>query len=642
MTTRKTTAGVAIVLLDIAILVHLGGGPIAALLFIAFAAFFLLPAVLLVARAPFLRTMPAEMRVIWAAVVVVMLAVPWYFARKALDWAVIVDAASSLTLTLAAAKFASPRLLLDELRPALRRLVIPALVVLPLIFALAWLGFEVRAGDDVRYYGLFAVDLGNLASTVSALRASPILPLSFISGSGPLAYHWLYFVLPAMLSGFLGGSIPSANALILVNLLIAALFVYTLNTVAAWFNPKLPARSTRWATLLVLFAPFTVYFYQTAATRFPVGWFALPVRNHLLLSPVASMITFGNNTFAVVLALVTIVSVEQWNRDGRISDAVFGVVALAAMIGYSITLVFSVGGTLLVWTLLGRVRKPFLALTLAVVAGGAAAALFFAMGLLTTGGSRHIAVAFDNGQFLKMVLFGMAPLWGVLILGSGRRFSPNIFHVLIAVSIAVPSLLLTSGSGETSATDFSMKTATLLAIAFAALLPASIENLRTGAVLRWRSAAALLLAVFGATQTGAFVLQFPWYRATRLATHAASVPSDYHDGLVWLRDHTPPGAIVVDPQGVRTREVLYALMIGERRVWLPTPYTDQVLIATLHAGERRAIWRAFAAGDRGASRTIASEADYLIVRGNINSGDWHLVRPGVWNVFESAIRNPRG
>ena len=124
---------------------HLGAGPLAACLFIAFTTFFLLPAVVIAARAPLLRTMPPELRIACAAVIVVLLAVPWYFARKALGGVLFVDVASLLVLTFSALKFASPRALLDELHPALRQLVIPVLVVLPIIFALVWLGFEVRS-----------------------------------------------------------------------------------------------------------------------------------------------------------------------------------------------------------------------------------------------------------------------------------------------------------------------------------------------------------------------------------------------------------------------------------------------------------------------------------------------------------------
>lgn len=642
VTLRKNILRVAIVLLDVAVLVHLGGGPVAAGLFIVFAAFFLLPAVVIAARAPFLRSMPAELRIIGAAVIVTMLAVPWFFARKALGGTVFADAAMAFVLTFAAMRFASPRALFEELRPTLRRLVIPVLVILPAIFSLVWLGFDVRAGQEVRYYGLFAIDFGNLASVVSTLRVSPMLPLSFVSEAGPLSYHWLYFALPAMFADFLGARIPSANALILTNLLIAALFVHAVTFVAGWFNPRVSPRSASWAAALVLFAPFTVYFYQAAATRFPIGWFALPTRNHLLLSPLASMITFGNNTFALVLALLTIVELERWNREGRIADALFGVIALAAAIGYSITLVFSLAGTLVVWVLLGRVRRPFVALMLAVAAGIAIIAMFIGMGLLTTGGSRQLAVAFDNGQFFRMVLFGMAPLWGVVILGGIRRSPLNIFHILIAVSIAVPTMLYTSGTAASSLVDFSMKTASLIAIAFAVLLPPAIEQLRAGSVWRWRSLAALMLAILGIVQSSAFVVQFPWYRATRPAGHAYSIPADYHDALVWLRDNTSPRSVVVDPQSLHTYEVLYTIMVSERRAWLPTDYTDKVLISNTHAGDRRETWRAFAAGDPAAQRKIASEGDYLVVPGSVNSADWRMVRSGTWNVFESAIRKPRG
>ncbi|HXH41295.1 MAG TPA: hypothetical protein VNN08_21890 [Thermoanaerobaculia bacterium] len=632
----------AIVLLDLIVLVHLGGGLLAASLFVAFLSFFLLPAVVIAARAPLLRTMPPELRLTSAGVIVVLLAVPWFFARKALGGMLLVDLTSSLVLTLSAMQFASPRALLDELRPALRPLVIPVLVVLPVIFALVWLGFEVRSGEVVRYYGLFAIDFGNLTSVISSLRASPMLPLSFVSGAGGLAYHWLYFVLPAMFADFLGARISSANALILTNLLIAALLVHTVTAVAGWFHPRVTPRHVAWTVALVLFAPFTVYFYQTAAARFPIGWFAMPTRNHLLLSPVASMISFGNNTFALVLALVTIVELERWNRDGRVADALFGVIALAAVIGYSVTLVFSLAGALLVWVLLGRVRRPLLALTLAALIGAAAGALFLAIGLLTTGGSRHVAVAFDNGQFFRMVLFGIAPLWVIVLLGGGWRTPLNIAHIVIAAAVAVPTMLYTSGSGGGSLIDFSMKTASLVAVAFAVLLPPAIEQLRSGGVARWRSWVAPLLIALGVTQTAAFVLQFPWYLITRANGHCESIPADYHDGLIWLRDHAAPRAIVVDPQGLNTREVLYTLIVSERRAWLPTVYTDQVLIAGSHVDERRDVWRAFTAGDPAASRQIAAEADYLIVPGAVRSTDWRLVRSGTWNVFESAIRKPRG
>lgn len=629
----------AIFALDLGVLIFLGGGPLAAGVFVLFVAFFLLPAFAIVCRAPFVRNMPPELRITAAAVIVVLLAVPWYFFRKLCALSVPVDAGASILLTVIAVRFAAPRALLEDLRPVLRRLVIPVLIVLPLVFALMWLGFEVRVGSEVRYYGLLAVDFGNLASGISSIRISPMLPLSYVEGGGPVSYHWLYFTMPAMLSDFLGASIPSANALILTNLLMAALLFHTVVLTAGWFDEWRGRHYSRIAAV-VLFAPFTTYFYQAAATRFPIGWFALPTRNHLLLSPLNSMLTFGNNTFALVLALFVLVELDRWNREGRLGDAIFGVIALAMMIGYSITLVLSVAITLVLWTLLGQIRRPVVALGLALLAGACAVAIFFAIGVLAGGASRHVAFGFDSGQFFRMLLFGLVPLWAVVVLAGGR-FRLNIFHVLIVVTIAVPSLLYTTGSAG-SLIDFSMKTGSLVAIAFTPLLAPAFRRLFAEGVPRWRAWAAVFVVALGAVQSSAFVLQFPWYRATRPPGRAYSIPAGYHDALIWIRDHTPPRAVIVDPQCLRTQEVLYTMMVGERRVWLPTVYTNEVFIVRAHVEERVAIWNAFVAGDAEASRRMAAEADYLVVRGSVASPFWREVRRGEWSIFASTLRKRAG
>jgi hypothetical protein len=563
------------------------------------------------------------------------LAVPWYFFRKLFAMTAPVDAVASILLTVIAVRFAAPRALLDELRPSLRRLI-PVLIVLPVVTALVFLGFEVRAGSEVRYYGLLAIDLGNLASAVSAIRISPMLPLSIVDGGGSISYHWLYFTMPAMLSDFLGASIPSATALILTNLLMAALLFQAVVMTAGWFD-EWRGRRYHWIAAVVLFAPFTTYFYQAAATRFPIGWFALPTRNHLLLSPLNSMITFGNNTFALVLCLFVLVELDRWNRDGKLADAILGVIALAMIIGYSVTLVFSVAATVFIWTLLGRVRRPVVALGLAVLAGVCAVAIFFAIGILSGGGSRGIGIGFDGGQFFRMVLFGLTPLWVVAVLGGRARL--NIFHVLIAVAIAVPSLLYTTGSSG-SQIDFSMKTGSLVAIAFTPLLALAFRRLFAEGVPRWRAWAAMFVIVLGLVQSSAFLLQFPWYRFARPSSRGHSIPAGYHDALIWIRDHTPQRAVVVDPQSLNTQEVVDTMMIGERRIWLPTAYTNEVMIVRPHVEGRLALWSSFAAGDADSGRRIAAAADYLVARGGVASPYWRPVRPGEWSVFESTLRKP--
>jgi hypothetical protein len=562
--------------------------------------------------------------VVHAAAAAVLLAVPWYFLRKLAAHPLPFDAASCALATLAATRTGATRELLAAARPTLSR-ARWLLALQPLVAALAWLGWNAPAGNEVREYGLFAIDFGNLVSVVSTLRASPMLPLSFVDGGGPLSYHWLYFTLPATLADFLGASMPNSTALWLANLLLAWLLIYAVTTVAS-------AR----AAVLMLFAPYATYFYQAVAARIPLGPLALPARNHLLLSPLNSMLVFGNNTFALVLALVVLVSLERWNRDGRLRDAVIVSVALAAVIGYSVTLLFPLLLALGILTMRGRVRRPLIALPLAATTGVIALLLFRALNVLTSGGSRQIAVGFDRGAFLKMLAFGLVPLWGLLVLGWRRRSFPP-FAVLAISCVLVPSFLYING-GPTGATDFSMKTASLLALSLAPLLA------EVTLPERWRVVAASLLVALGVVQTAAYVLQFPYYRARQSHANGVALPRDYFQALQWLRDGTPRTAVVVDPASTTARDELFPIMLAERRVWLPTPYTNSVLIAapppTLAA--RTETWRAAAAGDVPALTRVAREADYLVTAAPVAAPSWQaLHREGAFTIYRSTLHSPR-
>lgn len=637
---RKTIIA-AVVLLDAIILVHLAGGVIAAAVFVMFVAAFLLPACALALRLPPLRTMPPDLRLTAASVAVVMLLVPWFFVRKLLPFApAIADVVACVLLIGAAARFAAIRDTLEELGPAWRRSRFVVSIVLPLLFALTWLGYAVPAGRDVLFHGLFAIDFGNLVSAVSTLRASPLLPLAAVADGGFLNYHWLYFTLPAALADFCGATIPAFNALILANLLIASLLVHTLGTVISTLHLQIERRAARLAVAVALFAPFTVYYYQAVAARFSLGWLAMPTRNHLMLSPVNSMIVFGNNTFALVLVLFTAMEVERWNRERRIIDVVLGTAALSMVIGYSVTLLFPLVAALLVWLALGRIARPLVVLAWALVLGGAAVAIFLGIHVLGSGGSRHAVFAFDGGQFVRMAILGMLPLWGLLLLGGRKPLS--FFHVLIVTAIAVPSFLYVAGS-STGQVDFSMKTGSLLAIAFAPLIAVTIEKWLSGGLTRWRAIAAALLVALGAIQTSAYILQFPYYRMTGSRSRGLAIPLDYYAALVWLRDHTPPRSIVVDPGGLTMRDELPTAWIAERRVWLPTPYTEPYLIPAAGSSlpRRASLWAAFLRdpGNGAVASLIAGEADYLIVPRELRSPFWTPVgRSGSWVIYRSLAR----
>ena len=612
---RRKVLIAAIALLDAAVVVHLAGSWAAAAMFAAFVALIVMPAITLV---------PAPL--------VIFAAVPWFFLRKAVGMPLVVDIVTAAVL-IALALRPSPRRAgrrcreaADEGRhpaaiaphPALRatlsplrgardlrpRLPLLTFVVVPILFALVWLGWHVPVGNEVRFYGLFGIDFGNLVAVVSTLRASPMLPLSYVAGGGPLSYHWLYFTIPAALADFGGGSMPNANALILVNLLVAMLLVQAVASIA----------SEKIAAAIVLFAPFTTYFYQAIAGRIALGPLAVPFRNHLLLSPLNSMVAFGNNTVALVLAIAALVSLERWNAEGKLRDLVAGCVALAAIAGFSITLVFPLTIAFFVWTLLGRVRRLWLALGVAVVAGAAALAIFGVLHVIGGDSTRHLAVAFDRGAFLKMVIFGMVPLWLL------ARWRPlTIYHVVIGACVAVPTMLYLAGS-PTGASDFSMKIASLMAVAFAPLI-----------VVR-RALMVAVVAGAGLIQSAAYVLQFPYYRLRHDTKNGVAVPRDYANAQAWIRDHTPRSAVVVDPHELRNRDEIFTLILAERRVWLPTAYAKTYLIHSLPQA-------AIAERETMPPEAMARQADVLLVPYAPPSAAWRPVfRQGAWVVFRSTLR----
>jgi hypothetical protein len=580
---RQRALAAAIVVLDLAVVVHLAGSLRAAAMFVAFVGCIVVPVVFL-ARSP----------------IVILAAVPWFFLRKATGMPFVVDVATAAVLIACAFRWGS--------RPRVRMPAVTFAVV-PILFALVWLGWNAPVGNEIREYGLFGIDFGNLVAVVSTIRASPMLPLSYVAGAGPLSYHWLYFTIPAALADFGGGSMPNANALVLANLLTAMLLVQAVASIA----------SNRVAAAVVLFAPFTTYFYQALAARIALGPLALPTRNHLLLSPLNGMITFGNNSVALVLAIVALVQLETWNRDGRVRDLAAGCVALAAIIGYSITLVFPLALALLVWTLLGRVHRPLIALPAAAVIGAIAAAIFWELHVIGGGGTRHLAIAFDRGQFLRMVIFGMVPLWAL-----ARRRELTIFHVAIAACIAVPTMVYLAGS-PTGASDFSMKTASLMVICFAPLLVTA------------RSLVAALVVTAGLIQSTAYVLQFPVYRVRHVTKNGVGIERDYARALAWIRENTPPSAIVIDPHELQNHDEIFTVILGERRVWLPTAYAKEVLVNGLppSMSQREAMWRTFPAS----AEAMAREADMLVVPFTFDSPAWQPAhREGSWVVFRSARR----
>jgi hypothetical protein len=589
---RGVAERIGIAAVWLAIVVWLAGGVRNAAVFLLFFAFLFVPAVLLLSR--------VTGDVLLAVVATIVLFVPYFLLRKFIGLPL--DIIAALALWSAAAM---PPLSIAAAWP-------PHSITIPLSFAAVWTGYAVHAGSETRYYGLFAIDFGILASSVASLRASPLLPESFVAGGGRLVYHWLYFAFPATVQ------IPAVNALELTNLIVACLLFYAVTRLTG----------SRLAAAIALFAPFSFYYLQVAAARLGLS---MPERNSLLLSPLNSMLAFGNNTFALVLVCVAMLYLERWNRGGAKRDAAIACAALVLVPGYSITLVFPLALWLLILFVIGDIRRRVTALLIAAAAGVAGFALLLALGVI--GGAsagRHLGIAFDGGAYALMIVFGMLPLWVIAAMGVSRR--TRIPAILALCCAVVPMLLYLPGS-PTGMVDMSMKIASLTAIAAAPLIAAALE--------RRRNALIAAVAILGLLQSAAFLLQYPWYRLRGSSTRVRAIPADYERALLWIRDHTPRSASVVDPEGLHYRDALFTTMVGERRVWLPTPYTDTFLITSGGAdlAARKRLWA------QGAMAEIAKQADYLVLPRRPDPPGWRLVTCCgsycVWQSWSAAAMPPR-
>ena len=616
----------------------------------------LFPGAALLTEIGVLGRLPAAMRAITGLLLAMLLATPAFFVRRALPiegW--MADLILVGALCLGAYFRGAYRRFLNDISGPLFRASAPFLfLALPALFILTWMGYEVREGAQFAYYGLFPIDFANLTSVVGLINASPGLPQSILAGSGALSYHWLFFAFPAWLGSFGGGHTADAISLAACNYAAACLLFLTIALAADRGlqvmdadRPVAPSTAAL-AAGVVTFASLVVYPYQIlvrmAVQVTHIPWLAIGVRNGLLLSVPNSMTVFGNNTMAVAMALLVAMMLLEWNRRMEKGYLYLGGALLATIMGYSITLFFPMALTLGIWLLLGRVRKwPIAALCAGIASGCVVAVMYF--GLHLFGGGQGLAVAFDKGAYLRQIAFLLLPLWILAWMSRPLWRKLSLFWTLIICGVVVPSLLYIPHS-VTGPVDFSMKIATLIAAASAPLVCAGLERCRRD----WRApaavAAATLMAV-GLACTAAYAGQFAYARLSHDHTRVLSLPSDYVSALTYIRDHSSAEAIVIDPQSIPFPLSIPTVSIGERRVYLPTKYSEDVSPPAAALAEemtrRTRDFQEWAQGgfrDGRLSARLASAADYCLVAGPAPAnGDWVLVqRFGDYSIWQSKVR----
>lgn len=625
---------------------YMAGGITAGLRFALFTGGVLFPAGALLTQNRAAQELSSGFRLVMGGVFAVIFVTPVYYARHCLPFSrTLFDVAIILLLTFTALRTGSYARWLRDLRtPSVKAAAPWVFNVIPLVFASIWTGYAAKQGQTVRFYGLFPIDFGNLTTIVALIKDSRGLPLTSVAGAGLLHYHWFYFTLPAWVSDFAGGVMANSSALELCNYLMACLlFLALCATAAQVIRPGTAPRRAVWVAAMIAFVPLVTYFYQMTIRILGVPHFTMGQRNGLLLSVVNSMVTFGNNTMALAVILLLIAVLKCWNQSQRPVYAIWASLLLVMIVPYSITLVFPVALALAIWFCCGRIRLPLRFVALATVVG-TVCLLVLIRSQVFAGSSRRLAFSFDHGQFLQNVFFSMLPLWTLAALAVSRWREHEFNWLLLGSCILVPSFLLVPNF---PAPVFSLKTASLMIVASTPVVALGVSRwcnestLNVG--LRWSAG---LLVVLGALNTLVYVGQFPFYRLTGSERRSLALPLSYFRTLGYVRRFTPRDAIVLDGTSVQTTDVNLIVMLGERRVYLPSPFdlsAGEDTVRTLNFQDRLVDWTKWDATnltDPSLSAKLARESDYLITKmGSPPLADWRAVlRQGEFSLYKSQRR----
>jgi len=561
----------------------------------------------------------------------------------------IFDGVAALTLTACAIRFARSPSAATQGRdrvPFFERADLPwLLVVLPLIFLLPRLGNEVRVGGEVRYYGLFFVDFGNLRSIVNGLNASPGMPLSLLDGLGPMSYHWVFFAMPAWMGNFCGAGLESGGTLTLATFLGAVLFFKTLSAACAAVlreTGRVAAPWCAWGAGVGVCGLSVVYFYSALTNVLHLKWFTLGYRNHLLLQLPNSLNVFGNNTFALTLTLIAVLALVSWNRSQRLIDLAIAAFAIALVPGFSVTLVMGLAAGIVAACLLGAVRKPLPVLLAFAVAGAGFLGIFAALHFFS-GRSEKLLIRFDGGQFLQNI--GLGFFLVVLAVGwcVARARNPlvSLCACIVGATLAVPSLCVLEGGAAASA-GLSMKTASLI-LALGALPCAVLifDWWKARLVPAWMRWALALLLVAGAVNTAAYAFSMAVSRFAGGKANA-KIPADYFDALTHVRGSTRVSALIIDPLSKDYQDADPTTIIGARITVLPNAYSRVWGVTKPIIEEREKAWVQWeqsGLADERLAEFFAQLGDRLLLRTDLQSASWTLDRKfGEVRVYRSLRR----
>jgi len=524
-----------------------------------------------------------------------------------------------------------------------------ALLWLPVLFLAVRFGYEVRVGDEVHYYGLNFVDFGNLVAVVNLLNASPGLPLQAVEGGGPLSYHWLFFAVPAWMASFAGVPSSPSGALTLANFAGALLFYKTLSracAVALRESGRSKDAWCAWGAGLGIFALtiFSIYMLVAGRLGFPWGT-GRGLRNHLLLQLPNSINIFGNNTLALTMILLAVLSLVAWNKTGRLACAGLAAVLVSFVPALSATMVPAVAGGFALAALCGAVQQPVRVLAAFALCGAAALGVFWSMGLFSGRGETPI-LEFDGGLYLRNIV-ASAPLCVVAVVWCLVKARTNMAWMLaglMAGAFLLPTLLdLRGGLGEGA--HLSMKNFSLMVGASAPLVAVMVVD--AAKLWRRRIGPGLFILFFvgmGLINSIGYAVSYPW-RVLAKTQPAVTLDADLYEALLLARSMSSPGEIVANPLGDDLGSGNPTTTIAGRRSLLPNKYSREHTVESPEITQRVNSWNTWSAAGYPAgdlSADFARKADFVVLDQELPASDWQQIAAfGNVRVYASRHRSPQ-
>ncbi len=524
-----------------------------------------------------------------------------------------------------------------------------ALLWLPILFLAVRSGYEVKVGDEVHYYGLNFVDFGNLVAVVNLLNASPGLPLQAVEGGGPLSYHWLFFAVPAWMASFAGIETSASGALTLATFAGALLFYKTLSRACAVALQE-TGRSQEpwcgWGAGIGIFALTIFSIYMFVAGRLDFKWASGGgLRNHLLLQLPNSVNVFGNNTLALTMILLAVLSLVSWNRTGRVVYAGLAALLVAFVPALSATMLPAVAGGFVLAALCGAIRKPILVLGTCGVVGAALLALFWSMGLFS-GRAETSFVEFDGGLYLRNIV-GSTPLCVAALvwcLAKARSDITWLLAGLMAGAFLLPTLLDLRG-GMGSGAHLSMKNFSLLVCASAPLVAVMVVD--AAKLWRRRIGPGLFILFFvgmGLINSIGYAVSYPW-RVLAKTQPAVTLDADLYEALLLARSMSSPGEIVANPLGDDLGSGNPTTTVAGRRSLLPNKYSREHTVESPEITQRVDRWNTWSAAGYPAgdlSAEFANMTDLVLIDRELPPDDWRQAAVfGKVRVYASRHRSPQ-